>query len=97
MRETLALQPQRMVVDETPVQFYIDQIVARLRTARRLPFSALFTPPCDRNRLVGLFLAILELIKDQQLVAEQTEAFGEIWVCLVSQSTTVVETLPSSA
>jgi len=97
MRETLALQPQRLVVDETPVQFYIDQIVARLRTARRLPFSALFTPPYDRSRLVGLFLAILELIKDQQLVAEQTEAFGEIWVCLGPQSTTVVETLPSSA
>ena len=37
--------------------------------------------PHTRGRLLGLFLAILELIKTKQLVAEQPEPFGEIWIC----------------
>src|SRR5947209_11447731 len=63
MRETLALQPQQIVVDQTPVQVYMDQILQRLEQEQRLPFSAIFTPPFQRSRLVGLFLAILELMK----------------------------------
>jgi segregation and condensation protein A len=62
MRETLALQPQQVVVDETPIQVYQEQIMERLAVEPRLPFSRLFTPPHTRGRLLGLFLAILELI-----------------------------------
>jgi segregation and condensation protein A len=80
MRETLALQPQQIVVDQTPVQVYMDQILQRLEHEQRLPFSAIFTPPFQRSRLVGLFLAILELIKMGRLAAQQDEAFGEIWM-----------------
>jgi len=80
MRETLALQPQQIVVDQTPVQVYMDQILQRLEQEQRVPFSAIFTPPFQRSRLVGLFLAILELIKMGRLTAEQDQAFGEIWM-----------------
>jgi segregation and condensation protein A len=83
MRETLALQPQQIVVDQTPVQVYMDQILERLERERRLPFSAIFTPPFQRSRLVGLFLAILELIKIGRLAAEQSDAFGEIWMSVL--------------
>jgi segregation and condensation protein A len=79
MRETLALQPQHIAVDLTPVHVYMEQILERLASESRLTFSALFTPPHERGRLVGLFLACLELIKGQRILAEQPEAFGEIW------------------
>jgi segregation and condensation protein A len=78
MRETLALQPQQIVVDHTPIHLYMEQIVGRLESEGPLPFRALFTPPHNRGRLVGLFLAVLELIKGRRIVAEQAEPFGEI-------------------
>ena len=83
MRETLALQPNQIVVDETPMQVYMDLIVERLKQASRMPFIAFFTPPFNRARLVGLFLAVLELIRIRQIEVDQQEAFGEITLSLV--------------
>ena len=82
MRETLALQPQQIVVDQTPVHVYMEIIVDRLRVTPRLAFTSLFAPPANRGRIVGTFLACLELMKGQQIVAEQEAIFGEIWVSL---------------
>ena len=82
MRETLALQPQQIVVDQTPLHVYMEQIVQRLEREPRLPFSSLFAPPHTRGRLVGLFLAILELARGRQVVADQPEPFGDIWLSL---------------
>src|SRR5438132_3723412 len=67
MRETLALQPNQIVVDETPMQVYMDTIVERLKQTSHLPFAALFNPPFHRVRLVGLFLAMLELIRMRKI------------------------------
>jgi segregation and condensation protein A len=80
MRETLALQPQQIVVDQTPVHVYMEMIQQLLTHAPRLAFSTLFGPPYERGRIVGLFLACLELIKGQQIIAEQEETYGEIWI-----------------
>ncbi len=82
MRETLALQPQQIVVDQTPLHVYVAQIRERLDREGRLPFSALFTPPYSRGRLVGLFLAVLELTRNGGVLADQPEAFGDIWLAL---------------
>src|SRR6266851_9592969 len=38
MRETLTLQPNQIVVDETPMQVYMDLIVERLKQTSRMPF-----------------------------------------------------------
>jgi segregation and condensation protein A len=78
MRETLALQPQQIVMDQTPIHVYMEAILEQLRHEAPLSFIALFTPPHQRSRLVGLFLAILELIKARQIVAEQGSVFAEI-------------------
>jgi segregation and condensation protein A len=85
MRETLALQPQRIEVDHTPIHLYMDGIVRRLESEGPLPFRALFTPPHNRGRLVGLFLAMLELIKGRRVVAEQPEPFAEIMLSLAER------------
>jgi segregation and condensation protein A len=85
MRETLALQPQQIVPDHTPIHIYMEQIIERLQREPRVAFSALFTPPHTRGRLLGLFLAVLELIKATRIVAEQPDVFGEIWIQLRGQ------------
>lgn len=82
MRETLALQAQTIAVDQTPLHVYMEMVLQRLQTEKRLPFSALFTPPHTRGRLVGLFLAVLELTKTRRVLPEQSEPFGDIWVAL---------------
>jgi segregation and condensation protein A len=82
MRETMTQQTHDVVVDQTPLHVYMDAILERLREASRLPFSALFTPPHTRGRLVGLFLGVLELTKQQRILPEQTAPFDEIWVTL---------------
>jgi segregation and condensation protein A len=82
MRETTALQPRAIVMDETPIQVSMERILDRLREAGRLSLRQLFTPPHTRGRLLGLFLALLELIKGSEVHAEQAEVFGEIWLSL---------------
>jgi segregation and condensation protein A len=82
MRETTAGQTQSIVVDQTPLHVYMEQILERLRREHRVPLSALFTPPYTRGRLVGLFLAVLELTKVRQVRPEQAEAFDDIWLSL---------------
>lgn len=82
MRETIALQPKQIVMDETPIQVHMERILERLRQLGRLTFAELFTPPHTRGRLLGIFLAILELIKGRKIQAEQPEAFGEVWIVL---------------
>jgi len=80
MRETQALQPQQIVLDDTPLQVHMERILIRLADKQRLAFRDLFEPPHTRGRLVGMLLAILELIKINQATAEQEQPFGEIWV-----------------
>jgi segregation and condensation protein A len=69
----------------------MEQIIERLRQQRdnRLPLSALFTPPHSRARLVGLFLAILELTKGKTVLPEQAEAFSDIWLSLLPEAPVV--------
>jgi segregation and condensation protein A len=86
MRETMTNQPQAIIVDHTPLHVHIDYVLERLGRSFRLPFRSLFVPPHTRSRLVGLFLAILELTKMRQLVPEQDAMFGDIYVTL-AQST----------
>jgi segregation and condensation protein A len=80
MRETLALQPKQIIADETPIHVYMQQIFERVEAEGQVPFVALFTPPHHRARLIGLFLATLELIKGKQVSVEQDRPFGEIVV-----------------
>jgi segregation and condensation protein A len=82
MRETNALLPRQIVIDETPLHVHMEQILDMLSHRQRAPFTDIFGPPHSRGRLLGLFLAILELIKANKVTAEQPELFGEIWVGL---------------
>src|SRR5439155_9443570 len=67
LRDAAALQPTPIIVDDTPQAVYQSQIRLRLKRELRIAFRALFLPPYNRSRLVGLFLAVLELIRMQQV------------------------------
>jgi segregation and condensation protein A len=80
LRETQAARPQAVVADDTPQSVYEEYIRDRLRRELRVSFVDLFTPPHHRPRLIGLFLAALELIRRFEVWVEQPDAFGEIWL-----------------
>lgn len=80
MRETLALAPKQIIVDETPIHVHMETILARLEQDDRVGLRDLFTPPYSKSRLVGLFLAMLELIKGKRIIIEQPDPFEDIWI-----------------
>jgi len=88
MRQTLALAPRNIVYDETPIEVYMEEIQALLSRQDRIAFWDLFSGPLDRGRIVGKFLAVLELVKTKKINAEQMVPLGEIWL---SQRETVDE------
>jgi segregation and condensation protein A len=78
LRETLALQPSQIVLDETPISVHMERILERLAREPRVSFADVFDPPHNRGRLIGLFMALLELIKANLISAEQGVPFAEI-------------------
>lgn len=80
MREAQPSPVAVVPLDDTPQEVYEREVEAAVRAAGRLRFADLFRPPFVRVRMIGLFLAVLELIKRQAVVADQPEPFGDIWL-----------------
>jgi segregation and condensation protein A len=66
--------------DETPIQTYVEQIGERVRGSGALAFSSLFDQETVRSKIIGMFLAILELVRHHGFRCEQLGDFGEITV-----------------
>jgi segregation and condensation protein A len=66
--------------DDTPISTYIDRIGARVREAGRIPFSEFFEGTNLRSKIIGIFLAVLELLRHHGFRGEQDADFGEIYV-----------------
>ena len=64
--------------DDTPIHVYVEQIGQRVREEHEVAFSSLFDGETIRSKIVGLFLAVLELMRHHNFRAEQTTDFGEI-------------------
>lgn len=80
MREHVPPPETSLVRDETPIQSYMDQVRRCMGATGRSTLRELLPPGSARAALVGLFLAILELVRSGEVRAEQTAPFGEIWL-----------------
>jgi segregation and condensation protein A len=80
MRETEAARPSSIVYDETPIHVYMTRIQRQLIEKGRLIFRDLFQPAMHKSQLVGIFLAVLELVRHHRVRVDQNELFGEIWI-----------------
>jgi segregation and condensation protein A len=80
LRESQAVQPQAIVYDETPIQVYMQRIHEKLASRERVAFSDMFVPGMHKSAIVGVFLAVLELVRHHSVVAEQEGLDGEIWI-----------------
>ena len=80
MRDTVSTSPSNIVYDETPIHVYMARISAELAQRGQLTFAELFQPNMHKSSLVGIFLAVLELVRHYRVRVEQNQLFGEIWL-----------------
>lgn len=66
--------------DDTPISTYIERIAERVRQRGRVPFSEFFEGTNLRSKIIGIFLAVLELLRHHGFRADQVADFGEIHV-----------------
>jgi len=68
------------IKDDTPIDLYQIEILHRLQSEGPMSFERIFESRNNRLALVGLFLAILELIKEQLIWVEQEQKGGAIYL-----------------
>jgi len=67
-----------IVYDETPITVYMQRIHNRILREQHVTFSSLFEPGMHKSALVGVFLAVLELVRHHNALTDQSDDHGEI-------------------
>ena len=67
-----------VVYDDTPIDLHAADIEDRLRRESRLTLRQLCEGRASRSEMIGLFLALLELIRQKKILVTQGEVLGEI-------------------
>jgi len=80
MRDHQANQPTTIVYDDTPINQYMERIHQRLVESGRMLFSEMFSPGMHKSAMIGVFLAVLELVRHHGVRTEQPESHSEIWI-----------------
>jgi segregation and condensation protein A len=72
--------PTHIRYDDTPIHVLMQRIDARLRSEGRVAFAAFFDSAVHKSTLIGMFLAVLQLMRYQHARAVQPNLFDEIWL-----------------
>jgi len=75
-------KPREVVYDDTPVEDAADELVRRLERERSVRFVDLFAGGRSLNYCIAMFLAILELVRQRRIGAEQDVDFQDLCVYL---------------
>lgn len=80
-REKQRLKPlTNIVYDDTPMQVYMQRIHERLMEHGTVCFTDMFEPGMHKAKMIGIFLAILELARNYGVVVEQGGMHGNMVV-----------------
>lgn len=69
-----------VIYDDTPIETHQSDILDRVKAVGKMKFSEIFTGASSRSEVVGLFLAVLELVRQQKVFAVQGENFDDIHI-----------------
>ena len=84
-----------VIYDDTPITLHAADVQDRLqREGPSMPFEKIFEGR-NRSEMIGLFLALLELIRQDRIRIEQAEIFGSIIVHLID-ATPITEVMASA-
>lgn len=78
---------KELIYEEIPIEQKIREILDLLEDKECIQFHQIFTPNRPRRELIITFLALLELIRLKQVVAKQSETFGEIRIYPLLENT----------
>ncbi len=78
LQEIMMSLPVRLVYDDRPVGDVMDEVVRRLESEGTLSFFSLFREAGERSRGIGIFIALLELVRQRRVRIEQDSPFGDI-------------------
>lgn len=78
-REEFSHVPQ----DELFLERSMDHIRTCIREKHEVAFAELFLKPVTRSGVIGVFLALLELIRLREVIVRQDRHFGEIMIAFV--------------
>jgi segregation and condensation protein A len=71
-----------VIYDDTPVELHATDILDRLQREGPLTFAKVFEGRTNRGEIVGLFIALLELVRQKKVFAAQEQIFGQIEIHL---------------
>jgi segregation and condensation protein A len=86
LRETQSAQPQSIVTDDTPQHIYEERILQALAMGDEVEFDDLFERPFVKMRVIGIFLALLELIKSGRVSLIQFIPYGPVQIRIVERN-----------
>ena len=71
-----------VIYDDTPIELHSADILDRLERDGSMSFARVFEGRTNRGEIVGLFLALLELVRRKRIFAAQDSNFGDIHIHL---------------
>ena len=80
LQKKIVEETSSICYDETPISTYLEQIGQRVRQTGGVRFSEFFEGSNVRSKIIGIFLAVLELLRHHGFRAEQSADFAEILV-----------------
>ncbi len=60
------------ITDDTPIDLYQIEVLHRLQSEGAMRFERIFEPSANRAVMIGLFLALLELVREKLAAVEQS-------------------------
>jgi len=79
------LGDHQVTYDDTPIEVHAQDILAQIQTAgvgpRETEFSALFVGR-KKHEMLGLFLALLELVRKRRVAVRQDRVDSQIYLCM---------------
>lgn len=79
MREADRLKPvTNIVYDDTPISVYMQKMHEELLQHGELSLTNMFDPGMQKARMIGIFLAVLELARNYGVVVEQVGIHGNM-------------------
>jgi segregation and condensation protein A len=91
MRNVEGAADTNIVYDDTPIQTYIHLIHERLTQVNQVAMTDILKAGMTKSAVIGLFLAVLELVRHHSVEAEQEEGSVEIWVRPGPNFSTILE------
>ncbi len=82
MKEVGVRQPRfhEVTYDDTPIDLHAADIEDRLGREGKLTLRQLIIGRHSRSEMIGIFLALLELIREKKILVEQAEAMDDIQI-----------------